>query len=68
MTRLVCRAWGRLPLWRGRWSKIDRANRVVYSNTSGVPYDALVIATGSAPFIIPVPGKDLPGVCHLPRP
>jgi nitrite reductase (NADH) large subunit len=28
-----------------------------------VPYDALVIATGSAPFIVPVPGKDLPGVC-----
>ncbi len=43
--------------------RIDRDNRVVYSNTGGVPYDALVIATGSAPFIIPVPGKDLPGVC-----
>ena len=26
------------------------------------PYDRLVIATGSVPFIIPVPGKDLPGV------
>jgi nitrite reductase (NADH) large subunit len=25
-------------------------------------YDKLVIATGSVPFIIPVPGKDLPGV------
>ncbi|MDR5651933.1 nitrite reductase large subunit NirB [Ruixingdingia sedimenti] len=43
--------------------KIDRANRVVRSSAGGVPYDALVIATGSAPFIIPVPGKDLPGVC-----
>ncbi len=43
--------------------KIDRANRVVYSNTGGVPYERLVIATGSAPFIIPVPGKDLAGVC-----
>jgi nitrite reductase (NADH) large subunit len=43
--------------------RIDRANKVVYSNTGGVPYDALVIATGSAPFIVPVPGKDLPGVC-----
>ena len=42
--------------------KIDRANKVVYSNAGGVPYDKLVIATGSAPFIIPVPGKDLPGV------
>jgi nitrite reductase (NADH) large subunit len=42
--------------------KIDRANRVVFSNAGGVPYDALVIATGSAPFIIPVPGHKLPGV------
>jgi nitrite reductase (NADH) large subunit len=42
--------------------KIDRANRIVYSNAGGVPYDKLVIATGSAPFIIPAPGKDLPGV------
>ena len=25
-------------------------------------YDKLVIATGSTPFIIPVPGHDLPGV------
>ncbi|MDQ1902690.1 nitrite reductase large subunit NirB [Paracoccus sp. WLY502] len=42
--------------------RIDRKNRLVYSNSGGAPYDALVIATGSAPFIIPVPGKDLPGV------
>ncbi|VAW47647.1 Nitrite reductase [NAD(P)H] large subunit [hydrothermal vent metagenome] len=26
------------------------------------PYDKLIIATGSSPFIIPVPGHDLPGV------
>ena len=43
--------------------KIDRERKVVYSAQGGVPYDRLVIATGSAPFIIPVPGKDLPGVC-----
>ena len=43
--------------------KIDRANKVVYSNMGGVPYDKLILATGSAPFIIPVSGKDLPGVC-----
>ena len=42
--------------------RIDRAARVVHSNKSSVGYDALVIATGSAPFIIPVPGKDLAGV------
>ena len=43
--------------------RIDRANKVVYSNAGGLPYDKLLIATGSAPFIIPVSGKDLPGVC-----
>ncbi|SMO46135.1 nitrite reductase large subunit NirB [Paracoccus laeviglucosivorans] len=42
--------------------RIDRDRRVVHSNQSSAEYDALVIATGSAPFIIPVPGKDLPGV------
>lgn len=42
--------------------KIDRAGRMVHSAAGAVPYDALVIATGSAPFIIPVPGRDLPGV------
>ena len=42
--------------------KIDREKRVVYSNAGGAPYDALVIGTGSAPFIIPVPGHKLPGV------
>lgn len=42
--------------------RIDRKNKVVYSNAGGAPYDKLLIATGSAPFIIPVAGKDLPGV------
>ena len=42
--------------------KIDRAKRIVYSNQGGVPCDKLLIATGSAPFIIPVPGHKLPGV------
>ena len=42
---------------------IDREAKTVTSD-HGVtePYDKLVIATGSVPFIIPVPGKDLPGV------
>ena len=42
---------------------IDREAKTVTSN-HGVtePYDRLVIATGSVPFIIPVPGSDLPGV------
>ncbi|MFG1478927.1 nitrite reductase large subunit NirB [Xanthobacter sp. V4C-4] len=42
---------------------IDRAARTVTAeNGITASYDKLVIATGSAPFIIPVPGADLPGV------
>ncbi|SCY53365.1 nitrite reductase large subunit NirB [Paracoccus tibetensis] len=41
---------------------IDREAQVVHGKNGAVPYDALVIATGSAPFIIPVPGHKLPGV------
>jgi nitrite reductase (NADH) large subunit len=43
--------------------KIDRAARTVRSEHGEVvPYDKLVIATGSVPFVLPVPGNDLPGV------
>lgn len=41
---------------------IDRAGKTVTSGAGTVAYDKLLIATGSAPFIIPVEGKDLPGV------
>ncbi|WP_371156934.1 nitrite reductase large subunit NirB [Jannaschia sp. 2305UL9-9] len=41
---------------------IDAGAKVVEGQNGPLPYDKLVIATGSAPFIIPVPGKDLPGV------
>jgi nitrite reductase (NADH) large subunit len=42
---------------------IDRATQTVIARSGRVePYDRLLIATGSDPFIIPVPGKDLPGV------
>ncbi|WP_338445498.1 nitrite reductase large subunit NirB [Pelagerythrobacter marensis] len=42
---------------------IDRARKTVVSRSGRVtPYDKLLIATGSDPFIIPVPGRDLPGV------
>jgi nitrite reductase (NADH) large subunit len=42
---------------------IDRAAKTVTAKSGKtVSYDKLLIATGSDPFIIPVPGKDLPGV------
>jgi nitrite reductase (NADH) large subunit len=42
---------------------INRAAKTVTAKSGRtVPYDRLLIATGSDPFIIPVPGKDLPGV------
>lgn len=43
--------------------KIDRqARRVIADDGSEADYDRLLIATGSTPFILPVPGKDLDGV------
>lgn len=42
---------------------IDRAAKTVTTRSGTTEsYDRLLIATGSDPFIIPVPGKDLPGV------
>lgn len=41
---------------------IDRRRKVVVSPAGETEYDKLVIATGSAPFMIPVAGRDLPGV------
>jgi len=41
---------------------IDCARKVVVGENGEVAYDKLIIATGSAPFIIPVEGHDLPGV------
>src|SRR3989344_4454256 len=44
-------------------TRIDRARRVVIADDgSEEPYDRLLLATGSNPFILPVPGKDLEGV------
>ncbi|MFG2308703.1 nitrite reductase large subunit NirB [Streptomyces sp. NPDC048566] len=46
---------------------IDRAARTVTTASGQVlPYDALVLATGSAPFVPPVPGRDAAG-CHVYR-
>ncbi|UTW07600.1 nitrite reductase large subunit NirB [Pseudomonas benzenivorans] len=42
---------------------IDRkARKVIADDGSEAGYDRLLIATGSNPFILPIPGKDLDGV------
>ncbi|MGH3946845.1 MAG: nitrite reductase large subunit NirB [Pseudonocardiaceae bacterium] len=46
---------------------IDRRKRTARTASGHrVAYDALVLATGSAPFVPPVPGHDLPG-CYVYR-
>ncbi|BCL75150.1 nitrite reductase large subunit [Jeongeupia sp. HS-3] len=43
--------------------RIDRHRRVVVADDgTEEPYDRLLLATGSTPFILPVPGKALKGV------
>ncbi|MGB0126846.1 MAG: NAD(P)/FAD-dependent oxidoreductase, partial [Rhodocyclaceae bacterium] len=43
--------------------KIDRtARKVIADDGTEEDYDRLLLATGSTPFILPVPGSDLPGV------
>src|SRR5690606_1928176 len=42
---------------------IDRSGKTVTTEAADVvAYDKLLIATGSDPIIIPIPGRDLPGV------
>lgn len=43
-------------------SAIDRAARTVTVAGETIPYDRLVLATGSTPIMLPKPGMDLPGV------
>ena len=44
-------------------TKIDRVGRKVIAEDGTVEtYDRLLLATGSNPFVLPIPGKDLPGV------
>jgi nitrite reductase (NADH) large subunit len=53
-----------ITLYKGqKVTQIDRIKRrVVTESGEFVPYDRLLIATGSNPFIIPVPGNQLKGV------
>ncbi len=42
---------------------IDRNNKLVKTaDEEATPYDRLLLATGSDPIILPIPGHDLPGV------
>jgi nitrite reductase (NADH) large subunit len=44
-------------------TKIDRtARKVIASDGTEEDYDRLLLATGSTPFMLPIPGNDLPGV------
>ncbi len=53
-----------ITLHKGKWvESVDRARRIVHA-TDGTEaaYDRLIIATGSTPFMIPIPGNELEGV------
>ncbi|WP_262269179.1 nitrite reductase large subunit NirB [Microvirga yunnanensis] len=42
---------------------IDRlAKRVIAADGTAAEYDQLIVATGSMPFVVPIPGATLPGV------
>ncbi|NCU65272.1 NAD(P)/FAD-dependent oxidoreductase [Acidovorax sp. 210-6] len=48
-------------------TQVDRTRRMVHATnaageTLSVSYDRLIMATGSNPFMLPIPGKDLQGV------
>ncbi|HJZ54713.1 MAG TPA: nitrite reductase large subunit NirB [Gemmataceae bacterium] len=45
-----------------RVTRVDRQKQVVYADGVEEPYDVLVFATGSKPFVPPVPGTTLHGV------
>lgn len=46
-----------------RINKIDRVRRMVYAEDgTSADYDRLLLATGSTPFMLPIPGNDLKGV------
>ena len=46
-------------------TRIDRTRKVVVASRTAYPYDKLLIATGSAPRRLDVPGADLDGVLTL---
>ena len=52
-----------VTLKQGRATQVDTAGRqVILDDGSGVPFDRLLIATGSSPATPPIPGIEGPGV------
>jgi NAD(P)H-nitrite reductase large subunit len=52
-----------ITLKQGRATQVDTAGRqVILEDGSGVPFDRLLIATGSSPATPPIPGIEGPGV------
>ena len=52
-----------ITLHAGQWiTRIDREAKTVFAGKVGVTYDNLVFATGSRPFIPPIPGTTHHGV------
>lgn len=53
-----------IRLYKGkRVTRIDRRRRRVHAaDGTQAPYDRLLLATGSLPVMLPLPGRDLPGV------
>jgi nitrite reductase (NADH) large subunit len=48
-------------------TEVDRVKRLVHAThasgeTQSAPYDRLILATGSNPFMLPIPGRELDGV------
>jgi nitrite reductase (NADH) large subunit len=66
MARTISMQYG-ITLHKGKQvTEIDRVHRrVVARDGTSANYDRLLLATGSNPFMIPVPGKDKEGVILL---
>ncbi|MCB2030695.1 MAG: NAD(P)/FAD-dependent oxidoreductase, partial [Rhodoferax sp.] len=69
MDEIVLNSWdwyrdNGITLHAGRKvSQVDRVRRIVRAEDgTEAPYDRLLLCTGSNPFMLPVPGKDLQGV------